>query len=96
MKTIALNDCLLEQLVLQYTRKENILNLVLANTQELVQEVTSVAPPVSDHNIIKLNILGEGKVPETSMITLSYRKGDFFLSEVVVGKLRDREREKGS
>ncbi|CAM4611226.1 unnamed protein product [Caretta caretta] len=74
------NDCFLEQLVLEPTRGEAILDLVLSGgAQDLVQEV-NIAGPLgnSDHNIIKFNIPVVGKTPQQpNTVAFKFRKGTY-------------------
>lgn len=38
----------------------------------------------NDHNIIRPNILGTGRVPKSDIVTLNFRKGDFNKMKLLV------------
>lgn len=69
-------DCFLEQLSLELTREEAIVDLIPCNTQDLAQEV-SVGEPLcnSNHNQITFNILVRGNKPKKSITPIcNFRK----------------------
>uniref|UniRef100_A0A674II76 Intraflagellar transport 172 n=1 Tax=Terrapene triunguis TaxID=2587831 RepID=A0A674II76_9SAUR len=68
-----------QQLVLEPTRGETILDLVLSGAQDLVQEV-NIAGPLgnSDHNIIKFKIPVAGKTPQQpNTVAFNFRKWNY-------------------
>ena len=50
-----LSDNFLTQMVLQPTRGNNILDIVLTNNSDMVCDV-EVGEPISDHNIVTFNV----------------------------------------
>jgi len=73
-----LRDCFLEQLVVEPTREQAILDLVLCNEADLIKEL-KVKEPLgsSDHNMIELGLQFERENVESDVMVLQLNKGDY-------------------
>lgn len=70
-------DCFLFQKVLEPTRGENILDLILTNEESMVEEVEVIEPlGKSDHNLIEFAIITEVTLIPWSKTYLNYKRTD--------------------
>ena len=72
-------DNFLNQFVNDSTRGDNILDLVLSNSDHLVQELTvGEALGNSDHQIVRFNLgIEKGKITENAVKVPNFHKGDY-------------------
>ncbi|XP_053130019.1 uncharacterized protein LOC128335549 [Hemicordylus capensis] len=90
-----LNDCALEQLVMEPTREKATLDLILSDTQDLVRDVSVIDPlGNSDHSAIKSSIHAGRESPRISNTDiLNFRRGSFSkMRSMVKRKLKGKSR----
>jgi len=75
-------DLCLDQFLIQHvkepTRKQNILDIVLTNNQNLIHSCETAAPlGDSDHNIVKFSLRCEKKFQTKQQVRINFKKADF-------------------